>query len=187
MPELAVLVRFTVALVLLVAAAGKVRNPGAFVDAVRKYELLPDRTASATAYVVIAAEASLGVALLLGVAARAALIGATALLLVFAAASGSALVRRKRLECGCLGSTGRLRVGWTSIAGNLVLAAGALASSTQPAVEPAFPAETAQLAIEDTAVLWALAMLLAGTYWLVLYAESVAVRLSERYETGDLT
>ena len=78
-------------------------------------------------------------------------------------------------------------MGWTSIAGNLVLAAGAFAAATQPVVDAAVPWSSAELAVGDSVALCALAILLAGAYWLALYAESVTARLSERYETGEVT
>lgn len=184
MPELALLARLTVALVFVGAAAGKARDPGAFADAVENYELLPARAARPFASAVTAAEALVAAALLAGVAVRAALLVAAALLLVFAAASGSALVRRKRVECGCLGSTGRLRAGWATVGGNAALAAGAVAAATQPLVATVYPTASAGLGVRDMAVVAALALLLSSTYWLVLYAESVTARLTERYETG---
>jgi uncharacterized membrane protein YphA (DoxX/SURF4 family) len=121
--------RLILALLWLVAAVGKLRNPREFARSVQEYRLVSPSLANALGWGLPPLELLLGVALLLGIAPRWAAAATAALLLVFAFAMASALVRRLRIRCHCFGELGAVPISWISVARNLclALAAGAVA------------------------------------------------------------
>jgi putative oxidoreductase len=168
--EWAALIRLTIGLVFAIAAVAKWARPGAAVSAVRGYGLLPERLVRPVALVLPAAESVLAVALLGGLAPRAALVGAAVLLTFFGGLVAWTTARGRQVNCGCLGSVVDLRLGRLSIAMNLVLAGGAVAAATQPALSAGADAWL---------VLYLSGALLAVLYWLATYARSVTVALNE--------
>jgi hypothetical protein len=113
------LLRFVLAAVLLVAAAGKARAGGPARDALRSYGLQDARARWAAWAGTIVAEAALAVALLVDVDAA---FAAAALMAAFALAQVVAIARgRTGAPCGCFG--GRARIGWWSVGRTALLAA----------------------------------------------------------------
>ena len=128
-PVLAYVTRGVLALVLLVACAHKLREPRAFVETLRGYEIVPRALAAWVAIPVVAAELALGIALLVTDAARVATLGAVILLLTYAAAISVNLIRGRRdIDCGCSGAAARQSLSGWLVLRNLCLAAGGLAS-----------------------------------------------------------
>ena len=103
--------RIVVALVLLGAAAAKLRDRRALVAAVGDHGVPPAlRPAAATALVL--AELALGVLILIPATARAAGVGVAVLGVVFAGSLGLMRLRgRRRAACGCFGGTRERPVG----------------------------------------------------------------------------
>jgi uncharacterized membrane protein YphA (DoxX/SURF4 family) len=168
--EGASLVRITLGLVFAGSALAKLAGLRPFVASVRRYPFVPDRLAAAAALLLVGTEAVVASSLLLGVAVRPALLGAATLLVVFAAATTWTLHREGAIECACLGALVKLRLGWPMVAVNVALAvlAGIAAA-----------ASTTTLSLADRPVsvvvpIWGSALLLAATYWLAAYAQSVA-------------
>ncbi|MFG1700621.1 peroxiredoxin family protein [Nonomuraea sp. NPDC049309] len=94
------------AVILVAAALGKVRDVRGFARDIAGYRLLPARLATAAALAVIAAEPVAAVLLAVPGTRR---IGGTLAALLFAAfliAIGSALARRLDVACGCFGGSG---------------------------------------------------------------------------------
>lgn len=132
-PKLVVLtLRLLLAVLWLAAAAGKLRNLEQFAADVQEYRLLPPAVAAWWGRVLPILELALGLALLLGIAPRAAAVGTCALLLLFAGAMGLAILRRLRIRCHCFGELGRSPVTWAAVARNLLLAGGALLVALEP-------------------------------------------------------
>jgi Methylamine utilisation protein MauE len=126
------LLRFVLAAVLLVAAAGKARSGARGRDALRSYGIKDPRLRAAAWAAAIVAEAALAIAVLVN--ANAAL-GASALLAAFAVAQVVAIARgRAGAPCGCFGA--RARIGWPSVARTLLLAAAFTALPFLPDTEP---------------------------------------------------
>jgi Methylamine utilisation protein MauE len=99
--------RLAVGLVLLLAAAGKLRVRGGLPDLVGAYGV-PGRLRVPAAVALIAAEIGIAVALLVGVAAERAAYAALALGAVFVVAVASARLRGvRRIRCGCFGADER--------------------------------------------------------------------------------
>jgi hypothetical protein len=165
---LALVASIALAAVLIVAAALKVRAFSASASALETYGV-PDALRRPAMSAVIALELVIAVALLAGVSA-AAYTGA-ALLLVFAAATGLALLRGKRgAPCGCFGA--RSRVGPAVLARDLLLAGAFVAV---PLLPDGAPSTTGWLAL---ALLLAFACIAAlGTAVLALAREVGLLRL----------
>jgi methylamine utilization protein MauE len=165
---LALVASIALAAVLIVAAALKARAFSARASALETYGV-PDALRRPAMSAVIALELGIAVALLAGVSA-AAYTGA-ALLLVFAAATGLALLRGKRgAPCGCFGA--RSRVGPAVLARDLLLAGAFVAV---PLLPDGAPSTTGWLAL---ALLLAFACIAAlGTAVLALAREVGLLRL----------
>lgn len=105
MIELSTLARIVAGLLLLWAAAAKLRRRQDLPDWLAAYGL-PARYAREAAWAVTAAEALVGVLLVFGVAMPLAAYAAVALGVVFLAALGQARLRGvERLRCGCFGAS----------------------------------------------------------------------------------
>jgi uncharacterized membrane protein YphA (DoxX/SURF4 family) len=103
--ELSTIARIVVGLILLWAAAAKLRRRDDLPDWLTAYGV-PARYARETAWAVMAAEAVVGLLLLLGVAMPFPAYAAVALGVVFLAALGQARLRGvERLRCGCFGAS----------------------------------------------------------------------------------
>ena len=105
MVELSTIARIVVGFILLWAAAAKLRRRDDLPDWLTAYGL-PARYARETAWAVMAAEAVVGLLLILGVAMPFPAYAAVALGVVFLAALGQARLRGvERLRCGCFGAS----------------------------------------------------------------------------------
>lgn len=104
--------------------------------AIARYELLPARAAAIAGAVLPAVEFAAGVALLLRIAVRPALAGMLMLLLGFMLAMAVKIAQRKRVPCGCFGTSNEL-IGWWPLARNLVLCAGAMLALASNLASPA--------------------------------------------------
>lgn len=104
LPQLLHAGQAALAAVFALAAAGKLRDPGAFVAAVRGYAIVPRGAERPVAWAVIAAEGLLAASLLTGAAAGAAAFGGVALVGVMLAAVLVVLRRGDDVSCGCFGA-----------------------------------------------------------------------------------
>ncbi|MDX6667327.1 MAG: hypothetical protein QOK04_707 [Solirubrobacteraceae bacterium] len=124
-------VRLVLGAVLFVAACLKLARPRASQSALETFGVHDGRARWMLWGLVVAAEASLGVAVALGSAAAA--YSAAAMLLAFVVLQGIALARGRRGEpCGCFGPQSRL--GPLGIARDLALALGLAAVPTVPSL-----------------------------------------------------
>jgi len=179
-PALQMPLRASLALLLLWAAAHKVRDVAAFREALENYRLLPASLIPPAALLVIAAEVVLGGALLLPSAAAAAALGAAALLGVYGAAVTVNLLRGRRdIDCGCSGAAARQTLHGALVVRNAVLVAAALAA--------ALPATSRPLTWIDgltiAGAVAALALLYGAVDGLLAHAPALA-RLRARRDGG---
>jgi hypothetical protein len=127
------LLRFSLAAVLLVAAAAKLASGRSGRDALRSYGIAGPKPRAIIWGTAIAAEAGLALAVAAGLPgateAAAGLLAFFALALVVAIARGGA-----GAPCGCLG--GRSRIGWPGVARAVVLAAAFVALPFLPDATP---------------------------------------------------
>ncbi|WP_235928062.1 MauE/DoxX family redox-associated membrane protein [Goekera deserti] len=136
LPWAATAARLLLGVVFLVAGALKVPDPAAAERAVRAYQLLPEALVPLAAFGLPVLEVAVGLALLVGVAVRAAALGAAVLLVVYLAAIVSAWARGLQIDCGCFSSGGTVAQGQTAypwdVARDLALLAVAAALARWP-------------------------------------------------------
>lgn len=96
--------RFAVGTIFLVSVTAKAQSPRSFVDGLRQYGLLPNALTPLVAAVVIGGEVATALALFAGVATKAALVLATAMLTGFGIAIAITLRGRKTVDCHCFGA-----------------------------------------------------------------------------------
>ncbi|MFL5264489.1 MAG: MauE/DoxX family redox-associated membrane protein [Anaeromyxobacteraceae bacterium] len=96
--------RLVLGAIFLYAAATKVPDMAAFAKDLANYRLVPAALVPWAASAVVGVEIVAGLALVLGVGARAAALVAGALLLLFVGGLAQALLRGIDLRCGCFGS-----------------------------------------------------------------------------------
>lgn len=179
-PEFASLIRLTVAVILLTASVAKARHPGRFLEALTSLLSVRRPLGSVLAWCIISAELFIGLGLLLGwMLSLTNLVGAA----LFAGFGTVAAIRlwpaKGHPTCGCLGGALALRLGWSTVFLNFVLAVGLIAASTTDAYAVPLPLDAEPIAPLDALVLWLCAGLLATLYWAVFYAESVAIGVND--------
>lgn len=130
---LVIAARTLIALVLLTAAVGKLRDPATFLGAVHGYRLLPGWLVTPVAAVLPWAELVLGLLVPTGLAAAPAALATAMLFLVFAGAMLVNIVRGRRdIDCGCFLGRPAQRLTYGHVGRAFGLAFAALA--TGPAV-----------------------------------------------------
>jgi hypothetical protein len=149
--------RAALALLLVGAAAAKMRDLARFRASVGDYRLVPDALVAPAAVAIVAAELALGALLLVPGGRAVGLAGSAALLLVYAAAVGVNLARGRRIDCGCGGPGSRRPIGGRLVARNVIVAAVALAGLAPVRVRPALWLDgmTVAAATAALAALWA--------------------------------
>lgn len=128
-PWLVVGARVAIGLVLLAAALAKIGDPAAFALQVHNHRLAPVWSENLVAIVLPWVELVAGLALVLGVRARAGAAIALALMVAFTVAVGLAWARGLDFECGCFGKAGAARIGARKFVENIgLIALAALAA-----------------------------------------------------------
>ena len=98
------LLRVVLGGIFLYAGIMKIGNSQAFADSIATFKILPDQIISIIALGLPPFEVLLGLMLLVGWKARTALLGITALAVVFGITLGQAIARGLSVDCGCFGS-----------------------------------------------------------------------------------
>ena len=138
---LAIASRFTVGLVLVLAAAPKILDLATFERAVADYQLLGPRLVRMLSRALPFVEALCGVMLLAGLFVPVAGTVAAVLLVSFAAAVGLNLIRGRAIDCGCGGAGISREIAWDLVAADFVLAGAALIAAVEntTVLEPSAP------------------------------------------------
>jgi hypothetical protein len=101
-----------------------------FTAIVAAYEMVPAKSTSAAAVLIVALEIAVGSALIAGFRPSVSGVAAAALLAAFAGAMAINLKRgRTALDCGCFGGSLRQLLEWRLVARNVIAAAAALAAT----------------------------------------------------------
>lgn len=124
--------QIVIGLVLLAAALPKLGDLRSFAASVHNFRIVPVPAENVLAVALPWIELVAGLALLLGIRARAGAVVATALLVVFTAAVAWAVARGLDIECGCFGTADASRVGVRKLLENVGLLALAAAGSLRP-------------------------------------------------------
>src|SRR5438128_8560007 len=119
--------RAALALLFLVAASHKLRDPGRFLATLAEYRLLPAAAVPLAAILVIGVEVVVAMALLVPERRAPGPVAAALVLAVYGAAIGINLARgRRHIDCGCAGPAVRRPISGWLVARNAALAAAAL-------------------------------------------------------------
>lgn len=125
-PALHAILRSVLSLLMIWAAAHKLRDVASFRAAVAGYGLLPQRVVAPAAGLLVAAESGIAVALWIPALATVAALGAAGLLAVYTGAIAVTLARGRAVDCGCLGAAGARPVSGSLILRNMALIVAAL-------------------------------------------------------------
>ncbi|HLK13052.1 MAG TPA: MauE/DoxX family redox-associated membrane protein [Candidatus Binatia bacterium] len=136
-PAIVLVLRGALALLFLIAAAHKARDPGRFRAVLADYRLLPARLVAPAAVALPAVEGTLAAALCAPGQRAPGLVGAAALLLLYAGAMAVNLARGRRdVDCGCMGPAAHRPIAPGLVARNVALAAAAVAGLVPTAPRP---------------------------------------------------
>jgi len=128
-PAVDAALRAAFALLFLVAANHKLRDPGRFRTTLAEYRLLPGPVVPLAAMLVIGVEVVVAIALLAPARRAPGPGAAAAVLAVYGAAIAVNLARgRRHIDCGCVGPAVRRPISGWLVARNAALAAAALAA-----------------------------------------------------------
>jgi hypothetical protein len=125
------LLRFAIAGVLLVSAAGKLLDVAGFTDVLKTYEAFPDAILLPLAIGIPLTELALALWLFSGQFLAAAAITSVVMHFVYAVWSAVSILRGLHLSnCGCFGVFWPRKLGWTTVAEDLLLVAASFALAT---------------------------------------------------------
>ncbi len=120
-PAVLRITRVTIGVVFLVAALGKLGDLAWFAQQLHNYRIAPSWSENVFAIVMPWIELLTGLALVLGIRARAGGAIALALMIVFTLAVAAAWARGLDFRCGCFGKIGAAGIGARKFAENVVL------------------------------------------------------------------
>jgi uncharacterized membrane protein YphA (DoxX/SURF4 family) len=120
-PAVMRITRVTIGLVFVIAALGKIGDLAWFGQQLHNYRIVPAWSENALALVMPWIELLAGLALVLGIRARAGGAIALALMIVFTLAVAAAWARGLDFRCGCFGKIGAASIGAQKFAENVGL------------------------------------------------------------------
>jgi len=107
--------RILIGLVLVAAALPKIGDAASFAAQIHNYRMVPVAFENVMGIVLPWIELVVGLALVLGLRARAGSLAAGVLMIVFVVAVGQAVARGLDIECGCFGTGDGTRVGFVKL------------------------------------------------------------------------
>jgi uncharacterized membrane protein YphA (DoxX/SURF4 family) len=178
MATAALVARFALGGIFLLAGAAKLPRHDEFVHVVRRYEIGPPRLSELVARWLPLFEIVCGTLVLVGLATPLAAGAVAAALVVFSVAVTVNLLRGREIDCGCTGTSFAKKISWSLVARDVVLAAAAVVAAVAAprvlALDQLLFGHTGALDTRD-----AVALLVATTAALTVVGiarESVAVR-----------
>ena len=120
-PAVSRITRITIGLVFVIAALGKIGDVAWFAQQVHNYRIAPGWAENAVAIMLPWIELLAGLALVLGIRARAGGVIVLALMIFFTLAVAAAWARGLDFRCGCFGKIGASSIGASKFAENLGL------------------------------------------------------------------
>lgn len=121
MLDVALACRFALATVFIIAAIPKLARRPEFELAIRGYRLVSPATAKRLAFLLPPIELLGGWLLAIGLGTVAVSFLLAACLVLFTSAVSVNLLRGRRIDCGCFGSTVESRISWWTVARNMLL------------------------------------------------------------------
>jgi len=135
------LLRFAIAGVLLVSAAGKLLDIPGFTDILKTYEAFPDAILLPLAIAIPIAELALALWLFSGQLLAAAAVTSVVMHFLYAVWSAVSVLRGLQLSnCGCFGVFWPRPLGWSTVLEDLVLVAASFALAILARRRPPLPA-----------------------------------------------
>jgi len=165
--QVQLVVRLTLGLIFLVSAVAKLRDPAAFVRGVLEYRVLPGSLARLYGWALPFVELGTALLLLSGFLFFLAVILVILMLASFAVAIIVVTMQGRQIGCNCFGTGHDSRVGWHTLARDLLLLSSAV--WLLGAIDPGLVGANAWLRRDLNVALPALllAALIALAYWLV--------------------
>jgi hypothetical protein len=154
-------IRIAIAFVFLFSSLGKLMNVRRFLESLKQYRLVPRRGQVILGTALLAAEASIGVLLVVATDGQLLLYLAASLFLMFAIVTGNELRYETETTCACLGGSARLTIDRWSVVLNILFA---LSATVTAIVSVAAPVHGITLMS---------GALIGALYWLIIYARSV--------------
>jgi uncharacterized membrane protein YphA (DoxX/SURF4 family) len=162
-PHAVLFARIFIAIVLIIAASGKIIRRREFIEIIRNYGLLPAGLATVVGHFILIVEPIIALSLLSGLLIPWSAIAATLLFITFASAIAINLLRgRREISCGCFSINGNQALSWILVMRNIGLAALACCSA------PFWSAsvEVNHLSILDMVSVWLTTLAVFGSFWL---------------------
>lgn len=147
-PVVVLVAKYCIALLFALACFGKLTAFPQFRATIAEYELVPESFAGPAAVAVVGIEMVIAGGAFVPLAARAAMVAAAILLLLYAVAIGINLARGRRdIDCGCMGPANRQTLSAWLLLRNGLLASLALVGAAVPGQRTLHAADLALVAL----------------------------------------
>lgn len=113
--------RCILAIVFILSGIEKIADPAGFSESILNYKLLPEAFVNLPGITLPWIELTAGILLLFGISVKENSLIISSLLLVFIMAIGISIARGLNIDCGCFGTSGGTKVGFTKIGENVIL------------------------------------------------------------------
>jgi uncharacterized membrane protein YphA (DoxX/SURF4 family) len=120
-PYLLFVSRCIIAFIFIFSGIEKIADPAGFSEAILNYKLLPEMWINIAGITIPWIELTAGVLLLFGISVKENAFIISSLLLIFILAIGISVARNLNIDCGCFGTSGGTKVGFTKIGENILL------------------------------------------------------------------
>ena len=126
------LAQYGIGLIFIAAGLAKIGDLGIFAEQIHNFRVTPIALENLVALTLPWIELVAGLALVLGIQARAGAVISAVLMAAFTLIVGAALYRKIDIECGCFGTADATRVGVTKLMQNIGMTAMAVVASLRP-------------------------------------------------------
>ena len=120
-PYLLFVSRCILAFIFIFSGIEKIADPAGFSESILNYKLLPETWINIAGITIPWIELTAGVLLLFGISVKENAFIISSLLLIFILAIGISIARNLNIDCGCFGTSGGTKVGFTKIGENIIL------------------------------------------------------------------
>ena len=120
-PYLLFVSRCILAFIFIFSGIEKIADPAGFSESILNYKLLPETWINIAGITIPWIELTAGVLLLFGISVKENAFIISSLLMIFILAIGISIARNLNIDCGCFGTSGGTKVGFTKIGENIIL------------------------------------------------------------------
>ena len=115
--------RCILAFIFIFSGIEKIADPAGFSESILNYKLLPESWVNLAGIILPWIELTAGLLLLFGISVKENAFIISSLLIIFIIAVGISIARGLNIDCGCFGTSGGTKVGFTKIGENILLLA----------------------------------------------------------------